>query len=69
MSSLGDTLRFVLFLGAAYDAGTPEQRHRLRERVGPLLEGYRATGNEASIRAAVRDVMGPIWEPAEEWMW
>lgn len=67
MSAVGDALRFVMYVGAANSAATPAQRAELRRRVTPLLEGYRATGNEGPVRAAIRDVMGAHWKPGTEW--
>jgi hypothetical protein len=67
VAGFGEALRFVLYVGAANAAATPAQRAELRRRVRPLMEGYRASGHEGPVRAAIRDVMGAAWTPSEEW--
>lgn len=52
LTTYGQALRFVLFVGAAMHDATPEQREVLDKKVRPLLEFYRSTGREAAVRSA-----------------
>lgn len=64
LTTYGQALRFVLFVGAAMNDATPEQREVLDKKVRPLLEFYRSTGREAAVRIVIRDVLGQDWQPS-----
>jgi hypothetical protein len=67
MTTLGEALALTMLVGAANWDATPEQREKLRTRLTPLLQRYKEDGNEAHIRAALRDVMGVQWKPTGDW--
>lgn len=64
---LCESMRAVLYVGAAVRAATPEQRERLQVELAPILDGPFAAGAPIEIVTdAVGDIMGDEWEPDAE---
>lgn len=68
MDAVTRALAFVMFVGAAREDASPDQRHRLGVVVPPLLKAYKAGEvEEETIRRAVRKIMGREWRPSARW--
>lgn len=59
------SLVLTLFVAAAIDEGTPEQKARLRKVVMPAAQRYAEAGDAAGLVVAVRNVMGEDWVPQD----
>lgn len=76
-SSLGGWAAFTLYIGAAHNDATPDQRELLRAKLPPYLDRIR-NDDPAVWKPAVEDllkavnaVMGPDWGPTgefDEWI-
>lgn len=60
-------LAFLHAIGAARADATIEQLEQLRDRIRPLVQPLRETGDTRPVLGMIRAVMGPEWEPSDEW--
>lgn len=67
--AISRALLVVMFIGAANQDATPEQRARLRGEALPPLKDETLTAAQAyekTVRTAAA-IMGPDWRPRGEW--
>ena len=66
--SLAPSMALVLYVGAAMDTATPDQRAELRSVLG-ILKDDSLTADQAydQARRKVQEVMGEEWRPVGKW--
>jgi hypothetical protein len=65
---IGSALVLVMFVAAANDDATDEQRARLKKCLAPLKdEALTASESYVAVIRGTARIMGPTWRPQGEW--